>query len=128
MDFRRFLQIQLAAFVFFGVALMFIPGPFLEGVYRIDDAGDTAWVSLFGATLFGVGYIERALLLNLDGNVAIARSFVAIPLLLSLVLIYTLIAGTDVYNAFFNWSSLAITLFFTLGHLWFARSTTLVTT
>jgi len=124
-DFRRFLQLQFAAFVLFGLALLLIPGPFLEGVYQVDDAGDTAWVRLFGGTLLGVGYIEWVLLSSLEGNVAIARAFIGVPLLLSFALIYTLVDGTDVYNSFFNWSSLAITGFFSLGHLWFGRSTTL---
>lgn len=121
MDFKRFLQLQFAAFVFFGLALMLIPTPFLEGVYQVDDAGDTAWIRLFGATLLGVGYMEWTLLNHLNDNAPMARSFVAVPLLLTLVLLYTLAAGTDVYNAFFNWSSLLITVFFTAGHLWFAR-------
>lgn len=121
MDFRRFLQLQFAAFVFFGVALMLIPTPFLEGVYQIDNAGDTAWVRLFGAVLLGVGYMEWVVLTDLDGHLSMARSFVSVPALLTLVLLYTLIAGTDVYNAFFNWSSLIITVFFTAGHGWFAR-------
>ena len=127
MDFRRFLQLQCAAFVLFGLALMLVPGPFLEGVYRMDDAGDVAWVRLLGATLLGVGYLEWVVLSNLDGNVAIARAFVGVPLLLTAALIYVLVDGTDVFNAFFGWSSLAITGFFTLGHLWFARSTTSLT-
>ncbi|MDH3293591.1 MAG: hypothetical protein OER95_04635 [Acidimicrobiia bacterium] len=126
MDFKRFLQVQFAAFVLFGLAFMLIPTPVLEGIYQVDDAGDTAWVRLLGATLLGVGYLEWLVLSNLDGNIAIARAFVGVPLLLTLVLIYTLIAGTDVYNAFFNWSSAAITTFFAGGHLWFARSTTSV--
>ena len=122
MGFRQFLQLQCAAFVFFGLALGLIPGPFLEGIYQIDDAGDTAWVRLFGAALLGIGYLEWVVLSNLDGNYAIARAFIGVPLLLTLVLVFTLIDGTDVYNAFFNWSSLVITSFFTLGHLWFARA------
>ena len=68
---------------------------------------------------------HKIVLSNLEGNIAIARGFLGIPLLLSLTLIYTLIAGTDAYNGFFNWSSLIITGFFTLGHLWFGRKTTL---
>ncbi len=121
MDFKRFLQLQFAAFVFFGLALMLVPTPFLEGVYQVDDAGDTAWVRLFGATLLGVGYMEWTLLAHFEGTTPMARSFVAVPALLTLALLYTLVAGTEVFNAFFNWSSLVITVFFTAGHLWFAR-------
>ena len=124
MTFRQFLQLQMAAFLFFGLALGAVPGPFLEGVYGMDDAGDTAWVRCFGATLLGIAYMEWTLIQNLGNNLAMARSFIGVPLLLTIVFVFTLIDGTDVYNDFFNISSLAITSFYTLGHVWFLRSTT----
>jgi hypothetical protein len=118
----------MAAFVFFGLALGIVPGAFLEGVYRMDDAGDTGWVRLFGATLLGVGYMEIVLIQNLRNNLELARAWIAVPLLLTVAFAYTAIAGVDVFNDAFNLSSLAITTFFTLGHLWFRRPSMTVVT
>jgi len=113
----------MAAFVFFGLALMLVPGPFLEGIYRVDDAGDVGWIRLFGATLLGVGVMEWAMLSDFERYRGLAPAFIAVPALLTVALLWINISGTDVFNAFFGWSSLAITAFFTVGHAYFRSST-----
>jgi len=121
MAFRQFLVLQCAAFVFFGLALMLVPGPFLEGVYQMDGAGDVGWIRLFGATLLGVGAMEWAMIQELERYSGLAPAFIAVPALLTVAILWVLIQGTEVFNAFFGWSSLGITTFFTLGHLYFRR-------
>lgn len=126
MQFRQFLAVQCVAFFAFGIAFLVVPGPFLEGIYRIADAGDVGWVRMLGATLLGVGVMEAKLLTDFDQLASFAGVFMVVPALLTLALIWSLLDGTEVYNAFFGWSSVAVTVFFTAGHIWFSRQTSAV--
>ena len=121
MGFRQFLTVQCVAFFAFGLGFLVVPGPFLEGIYRVADAGDVGWVRMLGAALVGVGAMEAKLLSECERFVGFASSFIAVPALLTSALLWGLIEGTEVYNAFFGWSSVVVTAFFTAGHLWFGR-------
>lgn len=116
-------MLQCAAFFAFGLGFLLIPVLLLEGIYQVDDVGEVGWIRLLGAALIGVGAMEAALVQDLDRYRPLASSFIAVPALLSVAFIWILIEGTELFNAFFGWSSLGVTLLFTLGHLWFRRST-----
>lgn len=126
MNTKQFLTLQTAAFLLFGVALLVIPRLFLEGIYQVDDAGDVGWIRLFGAILLGVGVMEWQLIANLATVGELVPAFIAVPALLTLAFIWVMIEGTTAFNDFFAWSSLGITTFFTLGHVWLRQRTSAI--
>lgn len=123
MEFRQFLTVQCVAFFLFGAGFLFAPTLLLESIYQVPDAGDVGWVRMLGASLIGVGAIELKALTDLHRFTPLMSTFAVAPALLTVALLWSMLSGTEVYNGFFAWSSLAVTVFFVAGHLWFARNT-----